>query len=165
MIDPNNAESSVSAGKRKAETVVAPCKVPRRSAAATSDSEGNESDGTASVEGEDSEDEEGPEQDSVDLEEYHSIQAMADADHAQVRPRPLSLRVLFIGLRRWLGLLAPTAQRTFAPCSLASRTGRIPRPGPWKMDPSARFACMSLVSLVIASDMSFPAITGARRRC
>ncbi|KAJ7106433.1 hypothetical protein C8R43DRAFT_906248 [Mycena crocata] len=88
MADPNNAESSVSAGKRKAVTVMtASRKMPRRSTGTASEPEGNnesdeDSDGSAAEADDNSDDEEGEGQEVMDLEQYNSIQTMADADHA-----------------------------------------------------------------------------------
>ncbi|KAJ6568649.1 hypothetical protein B0H19DRAFT_1231887 [Mycena capillaripes] len=62
--------------------------MPRRSATVASESEDNgsegNSDGAAPEESDNNDDEEGPGQEIMDLEDYHSIRAMADADHAQV---------------------------------------------------------------------------------
>ncbi|KAJ7767712.1 hypothetical protein B0H16DRAFT_1453332 [Mycena metata] len=89
LTDPNNAESSVSAGKRKAAPTAATSrqpKVARRSAATPSDSE-PDSEGEDPAENsdaaEDTEGDDGVGQEVMDLEEYHAIKTMADADHAQ----------------------------------------------------------------------------------
>ncbi|KAJ6555452.1 hypothetical protein DFH09DRAFT_1318236 [Mycena vulgaris] len=94
LTDPNNAESSVSsviAGKRKATVViVASHKVPRLSGSdsGASDECDVESDADASGKAfdDDAEGENGASegQDAMDLQEYHAIKAMADADHAEI---------------------------------------------------------------------------------
>ncbi|KAJ6540774.1 hypothetical protein B0H19DRAFT_1078173 [Mycena capillaripes] len=100
LMDSNNAESSVSAGKRKADSAPVTSrhpKVPRRSNAASSDSESEAEESAAGdsdtddVVGGDTEGEDGPGQEVMDvdtLEEYNSIKAMADADHTQAVAKP-----------------------------------------------------------------------------
>ncbi|KAJ7668067.1 hypothetical protein B0H17DRAFT_1210132 [Mycena rosella] len=93
-IDPNNAEASTAFGKRKLgpeNPPVAPCKTPRISEPAATDSGDDESDAestTPSMVG-DTDIEEVGEQDGMDIdtEEYRSIKAMADTDHAHINTK------------------------------------------------------------------------------
>lgn len=91
LTDPNNAESSVSVGKRKASSPAASrqSKQPRLPASDSEDAaeSGEDSDGGEAEVGGDTEGEDGQPQEVMDVEEYRSIKAMADADHAQVCAR------------------------------------------------------------------------------
>jgi hypothetical protein len=92
LIDPNNAETSKTGVKRRLESAPGPRprKAPRVDEPGPADSSDTESD-TAfdapatdpATEGETDGDVE-EKQDSIDAEEYESIKAMADADHAHV---------------------------------------------------------------------------------
>jgi hypothetical protein len=89
VIDPNNAESSTLSSKRKsAEASTVPRKAPRLSKAAASDSETDGSDNDSDNESTDAptevEADDDEPQEVMDTEEYESIKAMADADHAHV---------------------------------------------------------------------------------
>ncbi|KAJ7467625.1 hypothetical protein FB451DRAFT_1177991 [Mycena latifolia] len=78
---PDNAESSVQAGKRKAPAVpAAPRKASRTSLLGTTDAESDN--GAPGGVGDDTEGEDGEGQEVMDLEEYEATKAMADADHA-----------------------------------------------------------------------------------
>ncbi|KAJ6626280.1 hypothetical protein B0H10DRAFT_2211472 [Mycena sp. CBHHK59/15] len=97
VTDPNNAEGSTSSGKRKL-TSPAPGsrKAPRISKAVAAQSSDDESDADSDVappeDGTEADDTDS--QDLMDVDEYNSIKAMGDADHAHASFRLLSIEPL-----------------------------------------------------------------------